>query len=87
MKKGDLFVVGFDKIKERTIIQDAYSNSNRPMKYIAANLVKRINREFQGTIDPSLLTEHSYYDPIDNTIKAMIVSKADQKFLIKGQEF
>ena len=32
MKKGDLFVVGFDKIKEPTIIQDAYSNSKRPMK-------------------------------------------------------
>lgn len=79
--------MGFDKVKDPFVIQQAYTNGHRPLEGIAKNMIRRINRELGGNLDISKFYEHSYYDPIARKISTYIISREEQTFEIKGHNF
>ncbi|MGE0665558.1 MAG: L-histidine N(alpha)-methyltransferase [Sphingomonadales bacterium] len=84
---GDGFLVGVDLRKGRDILEPAYNDDEGVTAEFNLNLLRRINRELGGTIDPSKFRHMAYYDEGEGRIEMHLRSTADQSFTVAGREF
>ncbi len=78
MNSGDLLFIGFDLKKNPNVILDAYNDKAGITRDFNLNLLKRINREFDGDFDINNFIHYPIYDPVSGRAKSFIISMKNQ---------
>ncbi len=78
----DLLLVGFDLVKERSIIESAYNDVQGITSKFNLNLLNRINKELNANFNIENFTHKAYYDQNKKRIEMHILSNSDQQVYI-----
>lgn len=78
LSKGDLFLIGFDLMKDPNVILNAYNDKLGVTKEFNINLLKRINNELGGNFDLEGFEHFPTYDPITGETKSHLISNKEQ---------
>lgn len=82
----DYFVIGFDLVKERKILEDAYDDAAGITAAFNLNLLRRINTELDGAFDISGFRHEARYNETKNRVEMHIVSLGAQSVRIGALE-
>ena len=82
MDEEDLLMVGFDLIKDPSIILNAYNDPEGITARFNYNILDRLNRDLDGNFDPLQFSHYPIYDPAEATAKSYLISKRDQEITI-----
>ncbi len=82
MQPNDLLLVGIDLRKNPNTIVNAYNDNKGITREFNLNLLKRINRELNGTFQLSDFDHYPYYDPIAGIMYSYLVSLKHQSVKI-----
>ena len=82
----DYFVIGFDLLKEKTMLEDAYDDSAGITAAFNLNLLRRINTELDGTFDISGFRHEARYNETKSRVEMHIVSLEAQSVRIGALE-
>ena len=74
MKESDLFLIGFDLKKDKSILQNAYNDSKGITAKFNLNVLKRINTELNADFDLTKFSHHSVYNELDGRIEMYLKS-------------
>lgn len=83
MNPEDMLFMGFDQKKDPQKILDAYNDTAGITEAFNKNLLSRINREMDADFDLDNFLHWETYDPESGTAKSFLVSKIEQKVVIK----
>ena len=78
MKKGDLFLVGLDLVKDKDVLYQAYNDSQGITAQFNLNVLSRINSELGGNFDTSKFVHHVVYNENQNKIEIYLRSLSKQ---------
>ena len=78
MKKGDLFLVGLDLVKDKDVLYQAYNDSQGITAQFNLNVLSRINSELGGNFDTSKFVHHAVYNENQNKIELYLRSLSKQ---------
>jgi len=81
------FLIGFDLIKDKKILESAYNDASGITAQFNMNLLRRINIELDGTFDISQFRHDAHYNQIENRVEMHIVSLKAQRVSIGKVEF
>jgi dimethylhistidine N-methyltransferase len=87
LEPGDGFIVGVDLRKSRDIIDPAYNDAAGVTAAFNLNMLRRINRELDGTIDVRQFEHHAFYNEEEGRIEMHLRALADQQFTVAGRPF
>jgi dimethylhistidine N-methyltransferase len=82
MDPTDRVLVGIDLVKDDAIIEAAYNDAAGVTAAFNKNLLRRMNRELDGTIDVDCWQHEAPWDPIEQRIEMRLRSTKDQTFLL-----
>ncbi len=82
----DYFVIGFDLVKERKILEDAYDDAAGITAAFNLNLLRRINTELDGAFDISGFRHEARYNETKSRVEMHIVSLESQSVRIGALE-
>jgi L-histidine Nalpha-methyltransferase len=85
--KGAILVVGVDLIKERHILHCAYNDVEGVTGRFNLNILRRINRELEGTFNPAAFQHYALYNEQESRVEMHLVSKCRQEIRVKGRLF
>lgn len=74
LQPGDQCIIGFDLIKNPSIIKNAYDDKEGLTKEFNLNLLKRINREFKSNFQINEFEHYCSYDPLTGAAKSYLTS-------------
>ena len=80
----DLLLVGFDLVKERSIIESAYNDVQGITSKFNLNLLNRINKELNANFNIENFTHKAYYDHNKKRIEMHILSNIEQQVYISA---
>jgi dimethylhistidine N-methyltransferase len=86
MKKGDLFLVGLDLVKDKNVLYQAYNDSQGITAQFNLNILSRINSELGGNFDTSKFAHYAVYNENQNKIEIYLRSLAKQTVQIPNAE-
>jgi len=78
MKNDDLFLIGLDLVKDKTVLRQAYDDSQGITAQFNLNVLSRINSELGGNFDISKFVHHTVYNENQNKIEMYLRSLAKQ---------
>ncbi len=78
LNPGDRWVIGFDLVKERAILENAYNDSQGVTREFNLNLLKRMNAELQTNFDIESFEHVEYFDENLSSMVSYLQSKRDQ---------
>jgi dimethylhistidine N-methyltransferase len=84
---GDGFVVGVDLRKGRDVLEAAYNDDAGVTAAFNLNVLRRINRELNGTIDLAGFRHYAFYNEVEGRIEMHLRAVADQAFRAAGERF
>jgi dimethylhistidine N-methyltransferase len=79
LSPDDLFLIGFDLVKDRRILESAYNDSRGVTASFNLNLLARINRELGGEFALDLFVHEAVYNEKHSRIEMYLVSKCGQE--------
>jgi len=82
MKKNDLFLIGLDLVKEKTILEKAYNDARGVTAQFNLNILTRINSELGGNFDTRKFAHHAIYNENKNRIEIYLRSLSNQTVII-----
>ena len=82
MRRGDLFLIGLDLIKERRVLKDAYDDSQGITARFNLNVLSRINEELDGDFDLSKFAHMVRFNEEKRRIEMYLKSRTDQTVTI-----
>jgi len=82
MGDGDLFLIGLDLVKDRSVLESAYNDSRGVTARFNLNVLERINGELGGDFDPDGFAHHSVYNEGEERIEMYLRSLRRQSVLI-----
>ena len=83
----DYFVIGFDLVKERKLLEEAYDDAAGITAAFNLNLLLRINTELGGNFDISGFRHEARYNEIKSRVEMHIVSLKAQRVRVGEYEF
>lgn len=83
---NDLFVIGIDLRKDRTILERAYDDSAGITAQFNLNILSRINRELGGHFDLNTFRHQAVYNEAAGRVEMYLVSQCDQRVAIDDLE-
>ena len=83
MKQGDLFLIGLDLVKDKTILESAYDDSQGITAKFNLNVLSRINDELDADFIISNFSHYSVYNENDQRIEMNLKSLIPQSVTIK----
>lgn len=83
MKKNDLFFVGLDLVKDKTVLENAYDDSKGITAHFNLNVLSRINDELNANFILSQFAHHSVYNEQEQRVEMYLRSLEDQTVEIK----
>ena len=78
----DLFLLGLDMVKDRSILERAYDDSQNVTARFNLNILRRINDELGGDFAVDGFEHHSVFNPEYNRIEMYLRSRRDQSVRI-----
>jgi uncharacterized SAM-dependent methyltransferase len=78
MKKGDLFLIGLDLVKDKKILHQAYDDSQGITAQFNLNILSRINSELGGNFDTSNFVHYAVYNENKNKVEIYLRSLVKQ---------
>lgn len=78
----DLFLIGFDLVKDRRILESAYNDSQGVTAQFNLNLLSRINRELGGGFDLDLFKHKAIFNQDSSRIEMHLASTCKQSVFI-----
>ena len=76
--KGGGLLVGVDLVKRPDLLHAAYNDQEGVTAQFNINMLRRINRELEGTFDLNGFSHYAYYNPGRQRVEMHLVSKEDQ---------
>jgi len=76
--KGGGLLIGVDLVKRPELLHAAYNDKEGLTAQFNINMLRRINRELDGTFDLKGFSHYAYYNPTRQRIEMHLVSRADQ---------
>ena len=73
--------------KGRDILDPAYNDDEGVTAEFNLNLLRRVNRELDGTLDLSRFRHLAFYNEVEGRIEMHLRSTGDQRFTVAGREF
>ncbi|MCF3935957.1 L-histidine N(alpha)-methyltransferase [Acuticoccus sp. M5D2P5] len=80
-------LIGFDLVKDRRVLLDAYDDPAGVTAAFAKNLLQRINRELDGTFDLSRFAYSAHYDEVEQRVVMGLRSLERQSVTVAGRSF
>lgn len=84
---GSLLLIGMDRIKDRSVLVNAYDDAAGITAAFNLNLAQRINRELDGTIPVEALRHRVVWDPDLARIEMHLEAQHDIAFSVAGKPF
>ena len=78
MKPGDLFLMGVDMEKDRSVLEPAYNDSAGATSRFNLNVLSRINSELDADFDLGNFAHLAYYNPSEQRVEMHLESLCDQ---------
>lgn len=78
----DYLLIGFDLIKERRVLEQAYNDNQDVTATFNLNLLSRINRELGGEFDPNTFRHKAVYNEENSRIEMYLISTCEQDVYI-----
>jgi len=82
MKPGDLFLVGLDLVKDKTVLESAYNDSEGVTAKFNLNVLCRINDELDADFNLKNFSHHAIYNEKDQRIEMYLKSLTKQSVII-----
>ncbi|EGG42905.1 hypothetical protein Nlim_0215 [Candidatus Nitrosarchaeum limnium SFB1] len=82
MKDGDLFLIGLDLVKSKTILEDAYNDSQGITAQFNLNVLSRLNDELDSNFNLNNFSHYALYNENDQRIEMYLKSLEDQSVVI-----
>ena len=82
MKVGDLFLIGLDLVKDKSILEPAYDDSQGITAKFNLNVLSRINNELDGDFNLQHFKHHSVYNETDQRIEMYLKSTVNQSVVL-----
>jgi len=82
MKKGDLFLIGLDLVKNRTILENAYDDSQGVTAEFNLNVLSRINDELDADFVLNNFKHVAKYNEKDQRVEMYLKSLVNQSVII-----
>jgi dimethylhistidine N-methyltransferase len=79
---NDSFLIGFDLVKKKEVLEAAYNDDNGITAQFNLNILRRINSELDGDFDLESFKHFAYFNEYKNRIEMHLVSKIKQNVLI-----
>ena len=95
MKKDDLFLIGLDLVKDKTMLERAYNDSQGITGKFNLNVLSRINSELDSDFNINKFAHHAFYNENQNRVEIYLrslenqvvnISKAETVLSIKQDE-
>ncbi len=87
LRPGDALLVGADLRKDGDALEAAYDDAGGATADFNYNLIARINRELDGTMDPANFRYAAFWNPYRSRVEMYLVSLKDQSFTVAGEPF
>lgn len=87
LKANGALLIGVDLVKELSILEPAYDDSQGITEQFNKNILHRINKEFDADFDVDAFEHKAYFDEDRSRIEMHLVSKQEQKVTIEDKEF
>lgn len=78
MKPHDRLLIGTDMVKDRSVLEAAYNDSQGVTADFNCNILERVNRELGGHFDLRQFRHHAPYDDAHQRIEMRLISQVDQ---------
>ncbi|QDU58322.1 L-histidine N(alpha)-methyltransferase [Aeoliella mucimassa] len=82
---GGGLLIGFDLIKDRRTLEQAYDDQQQVTAKFNLNLLRRINEELDGDFDLRAFTHRAVFNEEHHRIEMHLVSQADQTVHLAGR--
>ncbi|WP_316505674.1 L-histidine N(alpha)-methyltransferase [Nitrosopumilus sp.] len=82
MKRGDLFLIGLDLVKNKTILEPAYDDSEGITAKFNLNVLSRINNELDADFNLENFSHHAIYNEDDQRIEMYLKSLVNQSVVL-----
>lgn len=82
MKSEDSLLIGFDMVKDKHILNNAYNDRKGITSKFNLNILNRINRELGADFNTSLFEHNAIYNEEQSRIEMYLVIKSDSEFKI-----
>lgn len=87
LRPGDHMLVGFDLLKDLSILRAAYDDPEGVTAAFNLNLLVRMNRELGGDLEPGAFEHLATYDPRRPAMESWIRSRRRQVVRVAGRTF
>lgn len=87
LNPGDRWVIGFDLVKERSILEKAYNDSQGVTRDFNLNLLSRMNAELHADFDIESFEHVEYFDEDISSMVSFLESKKQQIVKFPTSEF
>jgi dimethylhistidine N-methyltransferase len=84
---GGGLLVGVDLQKETSVIERAYNDAAGVTAEFNLNLLRRINRELDGTFDLRQFKHRAIYNERQTRVEMYLVSQSEQEVAVGGESF
>ena len=78
MKKNDLFLIGLDLVKDKTVLERAYNDSQGVTAKFNLNVLSRINSELDSNFNIGKFAHHVIYNENQNRVEIYLRSLENQ---------
>ena len=79
MKHDDLFIIGIDLVKSKSVLENAYDDSKGITANFNLNVLSRINDELNANFDLKQFVHHSLYNEKEQRIEMYLRSLEEQQ--------
>ncbi|MCW5773230.1 MAG: L-histidine N(alpha)-methyltransferase, partial [Rhodospirillaceae bacterium] len=83
LETGDALLLGFDLAKTPGIIDAAYNDAQGITAAFNLNMLRHLNRRFDGDFDLARFAHRAYFDPVQSRIEMHLVSAAAQQVRLR----
>ena len=85
--RGAWMIVGVDVHKDSAVLNAAYNDAAGVTAAFNLNLLRRINRELDGTFDLAAFRHHAFYNEAERRIEMHLISLRDQTVHVGDKAF
>lgn len=87
LRQGDRLLIGFDLVKDRAVLMDAYDDPAGVTAAFNKNLLSRINRELGANFDLKRFEHEVRYDPVAARVEMHLRSSCEQDVRVGDRAF